>query len=73
MRPGLCGQLRVPEFIIKGVEGLNLVSHDELFIGTVNGKENVVFAKRLTIFLPDSWTMGPEANVSSLIRSHSYF
>ena len=36
--------LRVPELIIKGVEGLNLVSDKELFIGTVNGRENVGFA-----------------------------
>ena len=32
------------ELIIKGVEGLNLVSDEELFIGTVNGTENVGFA-----------------------------
>ena len=36
--------LRVPELIIKGVEGLNLVSDEELFIGTVNKTENVGFA-----------------------------
>ena len=65
--------LRVPELIIKSVEGLNLVSDKELFIGTVNGTENVGFAKWLTTVLPDSWTRGPEAGVSSLIRSHSYF
>ena len=53
--------LRVPELIIKGVEGLNLVSDEELFIGTVNEKENVGFAH--------SWTRGPKADVSSLSRS----
>ena len=36
--------LRVPELIIKGVEGLNLVSDEEMFIGTVNETENVGFA-----------------------------
>ena len=36
--------LRVPELIIKGVEGLNLVSDEELFIGTVNETENVGFS-----------------------------
>ena len=36
--------LRVPELIIKSVEGLNLVSDEELFIGTVNETENVGFA-----------------------------
>ena len=36
--------LRVPELIIKSVEGLNLVSDEELFIGTVNETENVGFS-----------------------------
>ena len=36
--------IRVPELIIKGVEGLNPVSDEELFIGAVNGTENVGFA-----------------------------
>ena len=36
--------LRVPELIIKSVEGLNLVSDEEMFIGTVNETENVGFA-----------------------------
>ena len=60
--------LRVPELIINSVEGLNLVtiSDKELIIGAVNGTENVGFAKRLTTVLPDSWTRGPEAGVSSL-------
>ena len=65
--------LRVSELTIVSVEGLHLVSDKELFIGTVNGTENVGFAKRLTTVLLDSWTRGPEAGVSSLIRSHSYF
>ena len=34
----------VPELIIKGAEGLNLVSDEELFIGTVNETEDVGFA-----------------------------
>ena len=45
--------LRVPELIIKGVEGLNLVSDEELFIDTVNRTENVAFAERLATILPD--------------------
>ena len=36
--------LRVPELIITVVESLNLVSDEELFIGTVNETENVGFA-----------------------------
>ena len=36
--------LRVLELIMKGVEGLNLVSDKELLIGTVNETENVGFA-----------------------------
>ena len=36
--------LWVPELIIKGAEGLNLVSDEELFIGTVNETEDVGFA-----------------------------
>ena len=36
--------LRVPELIIKGVEGLNLVSDEELFIDTVNRTENLASA-----------------------------
>ena len=35
--------LWVPELIIKDVEGLNLVSDEELFIGTMYGTENVGF------------------------------
>ena len=38
------GYLRVPELIINSVEDLNLVSDEELFIGTVNETENVGFA-----------------------------
>ena len=39
--------------IIKVVEGLNLVSDEELFIDTVNVTENVAFAERLAIILLD--------------------
>ena len=42
----------MPELIIKSVEGLNLVSDKELFISTVNGTENVGFAKWLTAVCP---------------------
>ena len=31
----------MPELIIKGVESLNLVSDEELFMGTVNVTEDV--------------------------------
>ena len=41
----------MPELIIKGVEGLNLVSS---LVGTVNGTENVGFAKWLGTVLLDS-------------------
>ena len=64
--------LRVPELIIKGVEGLNLVSEEELFIDTVN--RTVAAAERLALNnSARSCTRGPETVVSSLIRSHSYF
>ena len=43
--------LRVPELMIKNVKGLNLVSVEGLFIGTVNWTENVGFAYRLLFLL----------------------